>query len=89
MNRKALECLILSGALDEIDEHRARLIANIDKAIKFGQVQNRSVTLGQCGFFTSEHGGVMEDIHYPDMDPADPMPDSEKLLHEKNLSGFI
>ncbi|ABL65231.1 DNA polymerase III subunit alpha [Chlorobium phaeobacteroides] len=88
MNRKALECLILSGALDEIDEHRARLIANIDKAIKFGQVQNRSVTLGQCGFFTSEHGGVMEDIHYPDMDPADPMPDSEKLLHEKKLVGF-
>ncbi|MEI8033120.1 MAG: DNA polymerase III subunit alpha [Chlorobiaceae bacterium] len=88
MNRKALECLILSGAFDEIDQHRARLLANVDKAIKFGQMQNRSVTLGQCGFFTAAEGAVLEDEHYPDMDQADMMPEAEKLLHEKKLVGF-
>jgi len=88
MNRKALECLILSGAFDEIDKHRARLLANVDKAIKFGQMQNRSVTLGQCGFFTAEEGAQFEEEHYPDMDQADPMPEAEKLLHEKKLVGF-
>ncbi|MBM3421753.1 MAG: DNA polymerase III subunit alpha [Chlorobi bacterium] len=88
MNRKALECLILAGALDELDSNRARLLANVDKAIRFGQMQNRSVTLGQCGFFTSESGEGTDDVHYPDLDPADPMPESEKLLQEKKLVGF-
>jgi DNA polymerase-3 subunit alpha len=88
MNRKALECLILSGALDELDPHRAKLLVNIDKAIKFGQMHNRSVTLGQCGFFTAEEGIPLEEEHFPEMDQADMMPDSEKLLHEKKLVGF-
>ena len=88
MNRKALECLILSGAFDEIDRHRAKLVANIDKAIKFGQMQNRSVTLGQCGFFSAEDGDGVEESHYPDMDSAEMMPEAEKLLHEKRLVGF-
>ncbi|MEI6847080.1 MAG: DNA polymerase III subunit alpha [Chlorobiaceae bacterium] len=88
MNRKALECLILSGAFDELDQHRARLIANSDKAIKFGQIQNRSITLGQCGFFSVEQGTLLEEDHYPDMDQAEPMPETEKLLHEKRLVGF-
>jgi DNA polymerase-3 subunit alpha len=88
MNRKALECLILAGALDELDPNRAKLLVNIDKAIKFGQMQNRSVTLGQCGFFTSESGEGTDEMHYPDLDPADPMPESEKLLQEKKLVGF-
>lgn len=88
MNRKALECLILAGALDEIDQNRAKLLANADKAIKFGQLENRAVTLGQCGFFTGESGSVMEESHYPDLDAADPMPEAEKLHHEKKLVGF-
>jgi len=88
MNRKALECLILAGAFDEIDSHRARLIANIDKAIKFGQIENRSAALGQCGFFTAEEGAVQEDGHYPDMENALQMPEQEKLQHEKRLVGF-
>ena len=88
MNRKALECLILSGAFDELDKHRARLIANVDKAIKFGQMQNRSVTLGQCGFFSAEEGAQLEAEHYPDMEPAEMMPEPEKLLYEKKLVGF-
>ncbi|MEI6639113.1 MAG: DNA polymerase III subunit alpha [Chlorobium sp.] len=88
MNRKALECLILSGAFDEIDQHRAKLLANVDKAIKFGQMQNRSVTLGQCGFFSAEDGAELEEAHYPDMESAEMMPEAEKLLHEKRLVGF-
>lgn len=88
MNRKALECLVLSGALDEIDPHRAKLLANIDKAIKFGQIENRAVTLGQCGFFSVEEGTADEESHYPDLDGAEPMPEPEKLMHEKKLVGF-
>jgi DNA polymerase-3 subunit alpha len=88
MNRKALECLIMAGALDEIDRNRARLLANVDKAMKFGQLQNKAVTLGQGGFFPDDFSEGQAGVHYPDLDNAEPMPDSEKLQHEKRLVGF-
>ncbi|UZJ38563.1 DNA polymerase III subunit alpha [Prosthecochloris sp. SCSIO W1103] len=88
MNRKALECLILAGALDDLDQDRAKLLANIDKAIRFGQLQNKSVTLGQCGFFSDESNEALHDSLYPDMDAAQPMPESERLQAEKKLVGF-
>ncbi|MEC9486277.1 MAG: DNA polymerase III subunit alpha [Prosthecochloris sp.] len=88
MNRKALECLVLAGSLDSLEDNRAKLLANVEKAIKFGQMQNKSVTLGQCGFFTDENSGALQDSLYPDMDSADPMPDAEKLQAEKKLVGF-
>ena len=88
MNRKALECLILAGALDEIDRNRAKLLANADKAIKFGQMQNKAITLGQGGFFNDDPGSGSAGVLYPELDNAEPMPDNEKLQHEKRLVGF-
>ena len=88
MNRKALESLIQAGAFDEIDENRARLLANVDKAMKFGQMQNKAVTLGQGGFFSDDFSEGQAGVHFPEMDNAEPMPDSEKLQHEKRLVGF-
>lgn len=88
MNRKALESLILAGALDGLGPDRAKLLANIDKAIRFGQLQNKSVTLGQCGFFNDESSETLKDSLYPEMDEAEPMPENEKLQAEKKLVGF-
>ena len=88
VNRKALESLILAGSLDELDSDRAKLLANIDKAIRFGQLQNKSVTLGQCGFFSDESNEALQDSLYPDMDAAEPMPENERLQAEKKLVGF-
>ena len=88
MNRKALESLILAGALDEIDPNRARLLVNVDKAIRFGQIQNKAVTLGQGGFFNDNFSHEQAGVHYPELDNAEPMPDSEKLQQEKRLVGF-
>jgi DNA polymerase-3 subunit alpha len=88
MNRKALECLIQAGALDELDPNRAKLLANVDKAIRFGQIQNKAVTLGQGGFFNDDYSQSQAGVHYPDMDNAEPMPENEKLQHEKRLVGF-
>lgn len=88
MNRKALECFIMAGALDEIDPNRGKLLANVDKAIKFGQIQNKAVTLGQGGFFNDDFSNEQAGIYYPELDNAEPMPESEKLQHEKRLVGF-
>jgi DNA polymerase-3 subunit alpha len=88
MNRKALESLIQAGALDEIDNNRAKLLVNVDKAIKFGQMQNKAVTLGQGGFFNDDSNDGQIGVHYPELDNAEPMPDSERLQNEKRLVGF-
>ncbi len=88
MNRKALECLIMAGALDEVEPNRGKLLANVDKAIKFGQIQNKAVTLGQGGFFNDDFSDDQAGIYYPELDNAEPMPESEKLQHEKRLVGF-
>jgi len=88
MNRKALECLVMAGALDEIEPNRGKLLANVDKAIKFGQIQNKAVTLGQGGFFNDDFSDEQAGIYYPELDNAEPMPESEKLQHEKRLVGF-
>ncbi len=88
MNRKALECLILAGALDELDGNRAKLLANVEKAMKFGQLQNKAVTLGQGGFFGDDFSDDQAGVYFPELDNAEPMADTEKLQHEKRLVGF-
>lgn len=88
VNRKALECLILAGALDEIEPHRGRLLASVDRAVKFGQLQNRVVTTGQGDFFANEQGELSDDMVLPELEQAPEMPEAEKLFHEKKLVGF-
>ncbi len=88
VNKKALECLIEAGAMDEFGVHRAMLIANIEKAIEFGQKQNKSATLGQEGFFNDEKFIGDENAAYPDLIKADAWTDAEKLQREKTLVGF-
>ncbi|NNC99313.1 MAG: DNA polymerase III subunit alpha [Gammaproteobacteria bacterium] len=54
VNRRALEALIRSGALDELGVHRASLIASIDLALDAANQQHRSAAAGQHDFFGIE-----------------------------------
>lgn len=51
LNRRALESLTKSGALDSLGVRRAQLFAVIDKAIERGQKQHRDRSSGQHGLF--------------------------------------
>ncbi len=51
VNRRALEALVRSGALDVLGTHRASLIASIDLALDAAQQQHRSAAAGQNDFF--------------------------------------
>ena len=51
VNRRALEALIRSGALDDLGAHRASLIASIDLAMDAANQQHRSAAAGQNDFF--------------------------------------
>jgi len=88
VNKKALECLIDAGALDEFDENRAKLIGNLPKAVEYGQKRNKSATLGQEGFFNDENFFSDKADAYPEMEAFEPWPEAEKLEREKNLIGF-
>ena len=54
VNRRALEALIRSGALDDLGVHRASLIASIDLALDAANQQHRSAAAGQTDFFGIE-----------------------------------
>ncbi|NND82457.1 MAG: DNA polymerase III subunit alpha [Gammaproteobacteria bacterium] len=54
VNRRALEALIRSGALDDLGVHRASLIASIDLALDAASQQHRSQAAGQTDFFGIE-----------------------------------
>lgn len=51
VNRRALEALIRSGALDDLGTHRASLIASVDLALNAANQQHQSAAAGQSDFF--------------------------------------
>ena len=51
VNRRALEALIRSGALDDLGVHRASLVASVDLALDAANQKHRSAAAGQTDFF--------------------------------------
>ncbi len=88
MNKRVLESLIKSGALDCFGA-RAALMAAIDKAIERAQKAQRDSAAGQHGLF-----GVFNDTPAPGSVQDEPLPkvadwdEVERLQHEKDVLGF-
>ncbi len=89
MNKRVLESLIKSGALDCFGP-RASLIAAIDKAIERAQKSQRDTAAGQHGLF-----GLFNDAPAAGMkahqEPLPSVPDwdeSQRLQNEKDVLGF-
>src|ERR1039457_6945987 len=83
VNRRMLESLIRSGAMDSLAGTRSQKIAALDKAMESGQRAWRDRESGQGGLF----GEVMEE--HPDA-PLPTVPDftdKEKLAGEKEMLG--
>ncbi|AJD91751.1 DNA polymerase III subunit epsilon [Jeotgalibacillus malaysiensis] len=75
VNRKLLEPLIFSGALDSFGQDRSVLLASIEVAIN------------HAGLVQGE-GSLFEDLDIkPKHAKASPMPDEQKLAHEKEVLG--
>ncbi len=89
MNKRVLESLIKSGALDCFGP-RASLIAAIDKAIERAQKSQRDTAAGQHGLF-----GLFNDAPAAGMkahqEPLPSVPDwdeTQRLQNEKDVLGF-
>jgi len=85
VNKRVIESLIKAGAFDSVDQNRALLDANVDRAMDSGQRKQREKEVGQGGLFGAMSGGE-EEKH--SLDPAEPWPEGLKLKHEKEMLGF-
>jgi len=89
LNRRVLESLIRSGAMDSLGARRAQLFEVIDRAIERGQKAHRERSSGQHGLFA---GGASSGGALPPADPALPdieeWPEDHLLAQEYSTLGF-
>ena len=88
LNKRALESLIKSGALDRLDpqENRARLVASIDKAVEYTQKFWRDRSSGQRDLLGA--GVWTHEIALPEYPNVEDWTETERLAHEHAMLGF-
>ncbi len=88
MNKRVLESLVRSGALDGLGGHRAQTIAAIDRAMDRAQKLQRAKESGQHGLFAG--GGEHVAAAPPEELPAvEEWPEHELLAAEYATLGFF
>lgn len=90
VNRKVLESLIKTGAMDCLNQPRAALLANLDHCIDEAMLLQRDRALGQMTFFGDMPMSAETDAVSPETKslPSRDWPDAQKLAFEKALMGF-
>jgi len=84
MNSRQLEGLICAGALDELDEDRARLFANMELLLAVADAAERERASGQGGlFFTEEQ--EEDTLRLAD---AEGWSRAERMAREREVFGF-
>ncbi|MDR1038017.1 MAG: DNA polymerase III subunit alpha [Deltaproteobacteria bacterium] len=87
MNRKVVEALINSGAMDTMGgAERGTMLATLDRAMKDAAKAVRTTDTRHT--VNSLFGGGAVEPPRPAWIPAPPVPDSERLAAEKELLGF-
>lgn len=85
INRKVLESLVNSGAMDCFGETRATLLQNLNSCMEFGACQRREKRFGQISLF----GGLEDEACMaPAMTKAPEMEKKTLLSNEKQLLGL-
>jgi DNA polymerase III subunit alpha len=84
VNRRVLEALIKSGAMDEWLVERSVLYASLEKALKLAEQMQKNQTSGQIDMFAL----FEEDINQEDYLNCLPWPEAERLNAEKETLGF-
>jgi DNA polymerase-3 subunit alpha len=89
VNRRVLEALIRAGALDAIDSHRARHLAELSDAIKAAEQHGAMAATGQDDLFglTEPAPAVREEAPRPAA-VVEPWPEEERLAQEKATLGL-
>ncbi len=83
LNKKSLESLAKSGALDIFGLERNLIVQNMDDILKFNQALKKSRDNNQIGLFAQAFNNNSLKLK-----PAPPAPPAEKLAWEKELLGL-
>jgi DNA polymerase-3 subunit alpha len=85
VNRRVIEALIRAGAFDAIDDHRAKLLASVGRALDAADQAERNAHQG--GLFDAPAGGAaLPETHYIEV-PR--WTEREQLLNEKQALGYF
>lgn len=85
VNKRVVENLIKSGAMDSFGARRSQLLAVLDQAIDLGAACQRDRANGQLGLFGDDQTFGMEEIGLPQLPE---IPKQALLQYEKELLGF-
>jgi DNA polymerase-3 subunit alpha len=86
LNKRVIESLIKAGAADSLGAQRSQLLAVLDRAIEWGQRQQRIAESGQHGLFGA--GSDSATAPPTDLPELPALSDAERLAGEKELLGF-
>jgi DNA polymerase-3 subunit alpha len=86
LNRRVLESLVKSGALDSLGGHRAALLQVVDRALERGSRLQREKESGQHALFG---GSGLEPAPLPPLPEVDEWPEHDRLRYEKEILGFF
>jgi len=84
VNRRVVESLVRAGAFDEIEDHRASLLASVGPALELGEQSARSANQNSLFDLVDGHG----EHHGAEMVSATRWTPVEQLLNEKKALGF-
>ncbi len=85
MNKKTLECLVLSGCFDRFGHSRRELVQNIERAVEYAANKEEAGAYGQASLFES---CVEEEFPPFAFESAEEFSRQELLEREKELLGF-
>jgi len=85
VNKKALDSLTRSGAMDDVDGHRAQLVEAVDMAVQYAQRVQAERASGQNSLFGGQPGMTTME---PNLPVVEPWPRSILLKAERELLGF-
>ncbi|MDT0574896.1 DNA polymerase III subunit alpha [Croceicoccus sp. F390] len=84
MNRRQLEGLAGAGALDSLEDNRAKIVANADLLLAVADTAAREKGSGQAGLFASEE----VDAQHLRLVDAPRWPRAEQMAQERETFGF-
>ena len=88
-NKRVLEALIASGALDGVGGHRAQYWHALDAAMQESSLKQQEREMGQVSMFGGPADGAGGGAQAPRTLPnVAPMAESERLTREKEILGF-
>jgi DNA polymerase III, alpha subunit len=88
VNKKVLESLIMSGAMDSLDGNRAQKFNEIEVALKYGQNQQDVKSKNQVDLFGAGDSENSSDSMAPTLSNIEEWPESKMLENEKEVLGL-